>query len=111
MNEKLIWMWQSKPVELDKCNEGQLYVIKDLLIKNNKKIWFDIGKDIWLKQINRLIKKNNRYNYNVTCNMIIQRRLQRLLPDAEKIADILVNNLILKAFNKNNYEEKSISNK
>lgn len=111
MSKELIWMWQSQPIALNECNEGQLYVIKNVLIKNSKKIWFDIEKDIWLKQVNRLIKKNSRHNYDVTSNMIIQRRLQRLLAPAGKIADILVDNLILKAFNKNKYEEKSANNK
>lgn len=98
---KLVWIWQKQPIELKKCEDGQLNSIHEALIKSKKKKWFNISSKIWLKEVNRLIKIKNNENTNNMINHIVKRRLHRNLPNAIKNAEVITNGIV-KIMNKTN---------
>lgn len=91
---KLIWIWQKEPIELSKCEDGQLHSIRTALINSKKKKWFNISSKVWLSEVNRIIKHKNTENTNNMINHIVKRRLHRHLPNAIKNADIITNGII-----------------
>lgn len=87
--KQLKWVWQKVPIELTKLEDGQLYAIRDALVNSKKKVWFNVNSKVWLKEVNYLIKKKEHKNTEEISNHIVQRRLRKSLPRAQRNADII----------------------
>jgi len=99
IDSELMWEWEKKPTPLNRLDDGQLLAIRKTLTTSKNKEWFKVSSEVWLKQVNYLIKKKSRKNVEELSNQIIGRRLKKKLPEAE-LAATAIYNLILKSMSK-----------
>lgn len=96
MEEKLIWHWNKKPIEINKLEDNQLYTIIRSIKNSKNKVWFNTQSSVWLTNINSILEQRNKSNMIKIINDINIRRIQRANFNANIIA-----NGIIKSFKNN----------